>query len=1035
MEILLTYIAVLAIVMTVVSHYEFLRKIVFSTIAKGINRCFLRLDSYVNNKERVQKSGVFNTEGHSPILSVLVIGVLVYTIYGPTLSPLSALAEPHRWADREIWWNIGAFAFFIVLVLSLALMVKHFKGRALQFLHASLIFVAALPVVLLLDPRVVDYLRIDHTEASGLPYRHVFAYLSLGFVFVAFFFSRITAYFTVGQLILDGEKAEIARTLLPLWHFKSKDPQQPLWYFENKDPKLPVLSRGRAFNAWMMVPFRYPIVLLLFPSVMVLLSATLLDPDRDRDQYVFLTAGLIIFGILSVGNCHNDLKMVGVLARRRFAIGGSLVISSAIIALAVSYLLNISYVTTVMRGMGWIIWNYIVAAYVLVWLYDYWSNRVATTTLLALFEPPDDGDNPNQTRISKLLWGAKDLAGFRDDWRTPEYTRDDGVQATLRLHGRSRFIASEVQNPSNNSGALLANELFEALADAASVSKESSGLENLPERAKQLQIDVSRLMTNHLVSLHTALIIVAIAVFMYVNPAKPYPMLTVMGPAPQSSVSNDCGVIQLQLHCLLSKHIDKHGEKPVLLLAASGGGTRAALYTTSMLYGLHQRGLDQQIVLLSGVSGGGAALAYYAANRDDLMGDDPDYVCATKTNVSSPEIMDMQPKSWSCFFRAMSTAFIRDVFEGVAEIRIVGGLPNGKLLEESFVRNFGQDVTNLLDIKQIGLILNTTVAGHSRDVSEMLTDLMCDPKPCATTKADFTVHAGTRLVFTNLVGGAFTRQETNEPRDVFLKYKVLNYGEITIPVAAALSANFPPVFSNAGVTVIEDQNQKNAQRYWVTDGGVADNRGIVSLLLTLRQTLQYMKKKRKQVPEIHIVVAEASYSNDDYATGGRGISVLMGSSAPFASQLMHELLGDIRQLAGDLARQRANQRKKIYFHYIEMPRVFRTRGGQGTHWMLPEKIVLTNPRIEDLDDVDKDRDTIELNKDQILGIAATYHGEGSCKDNMPQKIKDHFLLDNEDLWVDEKTNEPIDKNFKLNWICGDLHEKSWRRFLASLRNG
>src|SRR5262249_23545180 len=65
----------------------------------------------------------------------------------------------------------------------------------------------------------------------------------------------------------------------------------------------------------------------------------------------------------------------------------------------------------------------------------------------------------------------------------------------------------------------------------------------------------------------------------------------------------------LQLSKLLTDERDP--ARPAIVVVGSGGGTRAAMYTASVLNGLHGLGVDRDIVLLSGVSGGGVALAYF----------------------------------------------------------------------------------------------------------------------------------------------------------------------------------------------------------------------------------------------------------------------------------------------------------------------------------------------------------------------------------------------------------------------------------------
>lgn len=92
---------------------------------------------------------------------------------------------------------------------------------------------------------------------------------------------------------------------------------------------------------------------------------------------------------------------------------------------------------------------------------------------------------------------------------------------------------------------------------------------------------------------------------------------------------------------LLERHTSDHGGRPALIMAASGGGTRAALYTASVLEGLARQGRIKNFILGSGVSGGEAALAYFAGKRK--------------------EIVDDEKNGWDEYFNAMRQPFIQDV--------------------------------------------------------------------------------------------------------------------------------------------------------------------------------------------------------------------------------------------------------------------------------------------------------------------------------------------------------------------------------------
>src|SRR6202008_562821 len=102
------------------------------------------------------------------------------------------------------------------------------------------------------------------------------------------------------------------------------------------------------------------------------------------------------------------------------------------------------------------------------------------------------------------------------------------------------------------------------------------------------------------------------------------------------------------------------------------GEPRAALYTASVLNGLHRLGVDRDIVLLSGVSGGGAALAFFAGNHDALTG--PHAGQATK---------DCPDGQWGCFNTSVTKPFIEDVLNGATEWRLFRRTALSQLLVES----------------------------------------------------------------------------------------------------------------------------------------------------------------------------------------------------------------------------------------------------------------------------------------------------------------------------------------------------------------
>ena len=62
--------------------------------------------------------------------------------------------------------------------------------------------------------------------------------------------------------------------------------------------------------------------------------------------------------------------------------------------------------------------------------------------------------------------------------------------------------------------------------------------------------------------------------------------------------------------------VQAEAQRPSLVVAASGGGTRAAVYTAVALEGMAQIDRARDVVLLSGVSGGGVSAAVFASRFD-----------------------------------------------------------------------------------------------------------------------------------------------------------------------------------------------------------------------------------------------------------------------------------------------------------------------------------------------------------------------------------------------------------------------------------
>jgi hypothetical protein len=155
---------------------------------------------------------------------------------------------------------------------------------------------------------------------------------------------------------------------------------------------------------------------------------------------------------------------------------------------------------------------------------------------------------------------------------------------------------------------------------------------------------------------------------------------------------------------------------------------------------------------------------------------------------------------------------------------------------------------------------------------------------------------------------------------------LVNDKDAPVERGAALSANFPPVFSNAAVDI------DDTERYWVTDGGAADNRGLEPLLGALRDAIRHPSTETAPLPYVVIVVIDASGIDNTYQQT-RGLGSALGAGSHYADQLNSEVATDLISIYHD-----AHQESDLKFVYVPMPEILRKSGAFGTHWMLQKYI-------------------------------------------------------------------------------------------------
>jgi hypothetical protein len=312
------------------------------------------------------------------------------------------------------------------------------------------------------------------------------------------------------------------------------------------------------------------------------------------------------------------------------------------------------------------------------------------------------------------------------------------------------------------------------------------------------------------------------------------------------------------------------------------------------------------------------------------------------------------------------------VLRGVSELQVSGRKTTGTLLKESLARRLEPGrgrATRLADIGDLGLILNSTITGHPHGLATDEADQAGCPidqatRPGAGASSTAAVPrpadtdlgapwqrgaAGGILAYTNLRHlAAFPRPSDAPPcaPQERLTYVLVGGVHTELTAAAALSANFPPVFPNAAVDLAVPRAgvpQAVTHRYWVTDGGAAENRGAVSLLYALQGLVQDCAgavQCARPWPDLHLVVADASASDFDYRAD-RGLGALNAAAQRFSGQLMAERLKQLRTA------YEAPESGKLLVSYLSMPAPLRSRGGLGTHWKMPSRVVLKDDTAPD----------------------------------------------------------------------------------------
>jgi hypothetical protein len=679
----------------------------------------------------------------------------------------------------------------------------------------------------------------------------------------------------------------------------------------------------------------------------------------------FMSVYAVLFGItawmvLTVAGIDTALNASLKLSSRLFFSGGKWLLSLGVIALALFRFIQIDYVTTVLNSQSKaVIFGYISAAYAILWLYDYWIDRTMAEKLLPLLIPT------NAEVREKIRY------------RAPVDPDKQNEGRWIEIYGGGRFVVTEPQSGRYEAHSL--ENFFYRVVYGANPGVDPARIE------KGYGVDrLKRFVRFYTLTLNAVPFLIAGLVIAFAH-RDSLPELQAETTGAKAPAMNYPGLRE----SIFAQANDGTPRK-LVLVAASGGGTRAALFTASVLRGLWAHGAIEKVDALSGVSGGSAAIAYFAIHREELRKSDAD-------------------RAWRKYFGVMSAPFIDDVLEGMSELRTVSGIRTGILLKDSFINRMEPGSIQTIGECPIGLIFNTTRAGQQ---------LRSDGRLGRANSEG----AGAPFIFTNINPCAFEHSGRADAPALCLSSMAIPDPGVRLTTAAALSANFPPVFSNAAVDVTCTQNGTACKtRYWVTDGGASENRGIISLLYALRfamsEELDELKKDPQRAPramaDIHIIVADAS-AEDTQFVQDRGITSAFAAADNYANQLSMELSAQIDDLCRQI--QSANKvpdaKSPIHFHYLGMPDVLRVSGSVGTHWMLAGTYTIHHHGAGG-----SISDHTVLRGKCVRALIAGLHTVGTSKEDRPSS---------------RNKNEIFEQNKVRGWITADGYDAVWSKTIEDI---
>lgn len=695
----------------------------------------------------------------------------------------------------------------------------------------------------------------DTTEfMGGAPYRQVLAPIGVLTMFLALPFARWWAWFAFRQ-----RSGSFRKAFQPL-----------LDKTELFDPQIPSnATTNEILRAFFLALVNTPFQLALIPAVALIIAPA----------HQLLLYGLVALGVswllMAMVVFHPRLTGLRAHIDRLVVEGGALLVSVFVIGIAAARIFRVDYVTTVLDGTaGPTIGQYVLVLYAFSWVYNYWSTRALIEIMLGFVHPTED----TPVRVP-YGYPSKNYPN-RPQW--------------LQAHGGSRIaVLRETGDPAvpYHFNIFRPVDLFREIAVRSPTSSRAR------KRIDMLEAQVRFFRT------FPALLFFGVLVWGGAQLMGTTRHAHITGAAQATPAAQ---AFSLPRAYAENRHHpdEKHPHPPVYFIAASGGGTRAAIHTMTVLKALADHQVLHRVAGISSVSGGSLANAYFAHRRPDLVSPDP----------------QIRAAAWRDFQAIVTDRHIQYVLDGAFEWRLVMGDRFGTILQEGFARHLRDQRTTLGACGDVAVIFNSTLVGEA-------------PSRDATPAETSGENSGSRLVFTNIPSFTHVRSLERDPTGDAdqgyppdLRYVCFGDPQIRLAATASASANFPPVFSN--IAIDAQAGGTVTRRYWVTDGGAMDNRGLISLLLALRTILQGWTAADGDLPPVRILVADASGYSPAF-TQDRGLSAVGGARLHISSKLIATLLAQVQALHAE----KSQQKGKLTIHDLTLPKAIRS--GMGTHWMMP----------------------------------------------------------------------------------------------------